>query len=571
MRNVLRGKAYQLIAASLTVLSSCQAGGLSRAVRPDAPDAASAVGAADCHPDADTGQPLVVDWKGFERVNLEDAMRNGVAVLAYDCKRPRVLTDCQLEGSYSFSGVTPKQEVLHFVDTDELRANLNLHASAIGLNLGAEMSRGVTLDLAMVLVGKRNATVRVATRDSLRGSCSGATHFVRGAFVGAFSFGTGTRGRVSTTADIFAAGGAAEGLSIRLSNTRDGDPSACATADTTATSPPRSCSAVLRLELVRIDADLVGRSPDSQTGSGLAFADNQRIAMACPAGFVRASGKCAKPAPAMAWQCKGDDLNECREQCDRGDMASCFMAGTIYERGNAQGDAVRAFERGCTGGYEEACVSLAWQIANNTQQEAQRAFRLLQNACGTANASACNGVGVSLFKGRGVQKDEAEAIKLFGRACRMGDLLGCLNLERRDPKASREGIEAACSGGLGEACMMLAHSEKSVATRVAYLRKACHFSSSAGCSEASTLLRFGAPGLQADLPLAQTLSKQRLRLVENGCAAGDPWLCGQLANMFEVGDGVPRDSAKALQLYTRACGVNIEVACNGLKRVRERQ
>ena len=69
------------------------------------------------------------------------------------------------------------------MSTDEVQANLPLSGGSIGGGL----QRGSTLDIAMMLVGKKRTTKDGVTKEDLQGSCDGATHYVRGAMVGAFA------------------------------------------------------------------------------------------------------------------------------------------------------------------------------------------------------------------------------------------------------------------------------------------------------------------------------------------------------------------------------------------------
>ena len=138
----------------------------------------------------------MVDWKPEQRGDLEIAMSEGVAVVAYDCSGMKLLKDCHLNGSYGYLGMTRKEQVVRLSDSDEVRANLPLS----GVKLSAELKRGASLDVAMVMVGKRRTTWREPTKTDLQGPCDGATHFVRAATVGAFVMETGTKAKAQVVA-----------------------------------------------------------------------------------------------------------------------------------------------------------------------------------------------------------------------------------------------------------------------------------------------------------------------------------------------------------------------------------
>src|SRR5687768_4707056 len=88
-------------ALGITTLGCGGAGGAARAIRPEATTGSSALGeSTECRDVSRGSKPLVVDWKPEQRGDLEVAMSEGVAVVAYDCQRMELLTDCRVEGSY---------------------------------------------------------------------------------------------------------------------------------------------------------------------------------------------------------------------------------------------------------------------------------------------------------------------------------------------------------------------------------------------------------------------------------------------------------------------------------------
>ena len=142
-----------LVSVALISLTSCGPGAVGEAARPEAPTGSEALEetAAACTGVGDYAEPLIVDWKSKERLDLEVAMKNAVAVVEYDCKTIRVLKDCSLEGSYEYAGVSLKEDVVQLKNADEVRANLPLS----GVTLGGELERDSSIDIAMVMVGKR--------------------------------------------------------------------------------------------------------------------------------------------------------------------------------------------------------------------------------------------------------------------------------------------------------------------------------------------------------------------------------------------------------------------------------
>lgn len=93
-----------------------------------------------CTSAAGHGEPLVVDWQPGQRVDLEAAMKDGVALVHYDCKTIRLVRGCRIEGGYGFMATTTKEEVVRLVNADEVRANLPLSGPKLGVELGDRKS-----------------------------------------------------------------------------------------------------------------------------------------------------------------------------------------------------------------------------------------------------------------------------------------------------------------------------------------------------------------------------------------------------------------------------------------------
>src|SRR5262245_28761698 len=118
--NAVRRSSLRLLACSGAVILlspsmfGCGApGGAAQAVRPEATTGSAALGeTTECRDVSRGSKPLVVDWKPEQRGDLEVAMSEGVAVVAYDCQKMELLTDCRADGSYGFKGVVLKQQMI---------------------------------------------------------------------------------------------------------------------------------------------------------------------------------------------------------------------------------------------------------------------------------------------------------------------------------------------------------------------------------------------------------------------------------------------------------------------------
>ncbi len=276
--------AVSAIAVLVATTSSACGVGVAGALRPADPKASTALGATACGVAGAEASPLIVDWSPEERADLELAMKDNVAVVAYTCDTFRVLRDCHVEGQYAFIAVTPATRELHLDDEDELRANLPKAAALLGGTGGGGFDRGASLDIAYFLFGRKRTTRQQATSAELAGDCTGATHFVRGASVGAFALDTGTKANLRTAAEIFGGGASGLSLSRRLQRTTDGDLGACkADSDGHDNAPPARCAALIRLELTPIASDAAVKRTAATDADDLP---------SCPAGLVFADGKC---------------------------------------------------------------------------------------------------------------------------------------------------------------------------------------------------------------------------------------------------------------------------------------
>src|SRR5581483_1799279 len=101
----------------------------------------------------------------------------------------------------------------------------------------------------LIQVGERRTLKPSALRAELQGNCDGATHFVRGAMVGAYAVDQGKKGQMRGALDVF--GAAAGGAAGSSSTTRfhNGEVSNCQGAQVNDQTPPNQCGALVRLEL----------------------------------------------------------------------------------------------------------------------------------------------------------------------------------------------------------------------------------------------------------------------------------------------------------------------------------
>jgi TPR repeat protein len=448
-------------------------------------------------------------------------MRDGVAVVAYDCHALKLLRGCRIDSSYGFMAFSRKEETIRFENADEVAANLPTFGIPLIQGLGGELKRDSTIDLAMILIGKKRTTVQQATPEKLLGgaACGGATHFVRGAFVGAFAMGTGTKGGASLGTGLFTAGS----TSSKLASYRDGDPASCQQVTTSSASPPDACDALVRLELVALGAAGTQTKPTA--------GDDQTRAQTCPQGLVLAEGKCVPPSPDKPHRCKPDDVADCTAQCTLKDAASCTNLGFLYSTGKGvtkdDAKAFALYQQACDAGDAHGCSDLGVEYRNGrgVEKDDVKAAALFKQGCDGGFPQGCANLGVAYLTGRGVQEDDTRGLALFQQACDGGNAIGCSNL----------GVVYERGQG----------APKDPAKAVGLYKRACDGGNVLACANLAAMYDNGAGVAEDDM--------RAVALYETACDGGSAVGCSRLGFMFENGTGVKADRAEAVRLYRQGC------------------
>ncbi len=528
-------------ALSTLCVAGCGPGTIGGAVRPDEPTLSKGL----CDSVADQGQPLVVDWKAHERALVEATMRDGVAVVKYSCDGLEVLKDCKLKGDYGFLGVSRKEELVQLSDADEIRANL----PAFGVELAGEIQRDSSLNVGMVMVGMKRTTVSAANKQQLEGSCGGATHFVRGAFTGAFVMTKGTRGHVATAATVFGKGASASSTSSKRSENRDGDVKACDAVKNGSSEPNPECDALLRLELTAL-----GATPEKIVGT----------VDVCPAGLVLSEGKCTKPTEKAPFQCRDGQKDECEAQCNKDHAGSCAALGFMYFGNHGvKADAEKAVAlsmKACTGGSARGCNNLGFSYDKATvlPRDEKKAEELFSRACEGGFPMGCTNLGVLLER---TLQDYPRANDLYTRGCNGGEAAGChylaVNLEAgkgtpKDAQRANALYRRACAGKWGDSCTNLGVNllrgdgiDKDVQAAVEQLKKGCNQGAGSACRNLAAAYHKGV-GVSADPAKA-------ISLYEKACEKKDRDSCGRLVTVHWMGVGVPKNMDRGAELAKKAC------------------
>lgn len=549
-------------------LPSC-GGAVGETLRPNDHTASSAVGGAapTCAGEPKYAKPLIVDLDPDARVDLEAVMKKGIAVVAFDCASFRVLGSCRLpDSTYEYAGVSRKEQVIQMKSADDLHANLPLSSA----KLGGEVQSGRSIDLALVLVGRRSTTLAKVSREDLTGPCDGATHYVQAAAVGAFSMATGSVGKAAIVAEMFNYGGGASSESERKAMNMDGSLDACRKSEPDSENPPSECRAPLRVELLPITGTPVTGGKVSKEEKKESVA----VVSPCPEGFVYADGICTREAKAHL--CAPTDEAECKAECEKGSPDSCYNYGRIIARAKSRDAALPFHKKACEGEVSDACAEVGWVMLPDTDgpdvaAKSRAALGFLNKACAAGSALGCDRVGDTLSDKDYQVFDIAGAARAYDRGCSLGRGMACWNLSQmyfkgKDlPQDSKKGVSLllkACQGGSADECNDLAivytRGQYGIAVdlEIAYRanKRACELDKDYCHAAAESALKSGKEA-------------EAVAHAQTGCHGGDDSeACLLLADLYTKGTGTAKDPSRAKAALEKACkaGDGDEDACKRL-------
>lgn len=525
---------------------------MASAVRTDASTASDVIeDEVVCRDASGYAEPLIVDWSSAGRLDLEAAMASGVAVVAYDCHRLRLLNGCAVEGDYAFVGVTVKEETIQLTNADEVQANLPLS----GVKLSAGMDAKSSLDLALVMVGKRSTTLREANRSRLQGSCEGATHFVRAATVGAFAMARGSSGNVRAAVDLFGAGAGAASEETRNNRTVDGDRDACKKAAPGDAAPPAGCGAALRLELIPIAQGEAAATPPKPKDT------KPEVRESCPEGMVKLGAKCTV-ATAQDKLCAQGNRPACQALCDKGSARGCFehardiafssWRDPAKKKANLE-TSLTFMSKACELGSHEACYERAWMYWNEvgyaSLHDPKRALQLAEASCAQGGGRSCGLIATAhdpkSTHRKKVTPDAARWERYASRACDLGEDAWCSMLAKRwvsEPETRTKGLalfRRACTGTQVSSCRAWAEvvdPEREEAGAIEAYVMACLAGWSPGCQRAGKHL---GRGELRDPARGAAMAKR-------GCfELSDPASCKVIVDWPDYRELEPDDQARA--------------------------
>jgi TPR repeat protein len=296
--------------------------------------------------------------------------------------------------------------------------------------------------------------------------------------------------------------------------------------------PPFVAGAIVRLVRINSPAARAG----VRVGDVIQAVDDQLIQNVC--GFDRAIAKHSCDEARLTIR-RGNSTMELsvkltpklppsrldqQQACAINVPSACTALGVKHKQ-------IDLFGLGCDLGDAEGCYFFAVNAGENSSR-ARDAYR---EACDFGNPLACTNLGWMLQFGHGGNIDVDESMRLYrkgcdGSPCDPPNNVGCVNLGRMlaDRKAYRDSTPIF----------------RQVCDRTPLNDEDAHVISRA-CSLAGTASMFG-NGTPMNIAEA-------VKLLEKGCAADDSFGCFNLATIYDNGELVKEDRARAMGYYRNAC------------------
>jgi TPR repeat protein len=261
----------------------------------------------------------------------------------------------------------------------------------------------------------------------------------------------------------------------------------------------------------------------------------------------------------LCCSCSSTMMDSYTRECDAGRQRLCYILGKTYQSGGVIGGVVvpkdpsRAmlfYERACRLNDALSCEKAAriYEAGEGGPKDPTKAIPLYEQACNSGSCKACVRLAKFYRDGELVRKDLRRVMSLYGRTCSENCDLGC--------------------AALGEMYQQGEDVRQDIARAMSLYERACDAGSSEGCSDLAKLYEDGV-WVRKDPVRAVSLYgracqfggvNECIRSYERDCGFGVVAGCEKLAEMYEAGDGVPKDPVRAGQyratsvaLYENAC------------------
>ncbi len=286
----------------------------------------------------------------------------------------------------------------------------------------------------------------------------------------------------------------------------------------------------------------------------------------CPSGMWSSQGSCCNVGSEYV-----PAKNQCmpvrpERRCVAGHLDDCVIAGRDLEQRGAAGASYSAelYRYACEEGYAPGCRSLGSLYLRGVglDRDEARGRVLYEEACDGGDAVGCTQLAKFLQE---KNEDPARVSDLLAQACHRGDVSACDMYGRRmaqDPQQFEQSahyLGRACDGGYAKSCRSLMELERRHQSldgerESALLERACRASDGEACALLGDALRRGdgaGKGDEAQMALRYTTA----------CDGGHATSCMRLGELTISGEGVNRDPVRAAELFGKACGAGVAMAC----------
>jgi len=229
-----------------------------------------------------------------------------------------------------------------------------------------------------------------------------------------------------------------------------------------------------------------------------------------------------------------------KNNCLKGDMASCYQIGTTYDGTNGPKYnldlAKQFFDLSCEGGYHRACGALAGVYMTKKFRDYKKAQHFAKIACDKEQENGCMVLGRMYNNDDYPKRDQVLAKQYFSKALKYS-LKNCTQsigsacndaawlystdvLEVKDKEKAKQFYTKACILDSLDGCMSMAHymkELKDMKKAVEFYRKVCERHGQE-CSYLAYLYEYGNGNLESDPDLAKKYYRKACELGEEmGC------------------------------------------------------
>lgn len=257
--------------------------------------------------------------------------------------------------------------------------------------------------------------------------------------------------------------------------------------------------------------------------------------------------------------------------CNTGDSIGCYKLGRAYYRGDGIAkDITKGMEllnKSCDANYGKACsyIGITYQFSRPNELDKMEAYYL--KACSAGDAEPCGNLGYLYSRGLYVKKDEIKGMDFLKKGCDGGYTQACINLtgiykpsngeDYRDViEKNLQLLSKACDAGDASGCMKLGQSKDGFLKASKLFMQSCENGNAQACNTLGELYERG-QGITQDRAKAESMYGM-------SCELDPEFQCYHLGERYEKGKGVERNHDKAIEAYKKGCDAGSGLACRAL-------